>query len=54
MMESSKPDIVIVCVNELSTYKILKVLSNYKCKCLIEKPVGINFEESKNIEIKKQ
>ena len=49
MMESSKPDIVIVCVNELSTYKILKVLSNYKCKCLIEKPVGINFEESKKI-----
>ncbi|OUW95789.1 MAG: hypothetical protein CBD97_02340 [Pelagibacteraceae bacterium TMED237] len=49
MMESSNPDIVIVSVNELSTLKILKILSNYKCKCLIEKPVGINFEESKQI-----
>jgi predicted dehydrogenase len=49
MMELSKPDIVIVCVNELSTYKTLKILSNYKCKSLVEKPIGINFDESKKI-----
>ncbi|MDC3062428.1 Gfo/Idh/MocA family oxidoreductase [Candidatus Pelagibacter sp.] len=49
MMETSKPDIVIVCVNELSTLKILNILSNYNCKCLVEKPIGLNFDQSKKI-----
>ncbi len=49
MMNSTKPDIVVVCVNELSTFKVLETLSKYSCISLIEKPVGINFEESKKI-----
>ena len=49
MMEDTKPDIVIVCVNELATIKILNTLSKYPCVCLIEKPVGINYDQSKKI-----
>ncbi|MDB3982323.1 Gfo/Idh/MocA family oxidoreductase [Candidatus Pelagibacter sp.] len=49
MMLLSKPDIVIVCVSELSTYTVLKKVSNYPCICLIEKPVGLDFIESKKI-----
>ena len=49
MMKESKPDIVFVCVNELSTYKILKTLCKFQCVCLIEKPVGLNFYESQKI-----
>ena len=49
MMNDSCPDLVIVCVNELSTYNILKVICKYSCVCLIEKPVGIDFKESQKI-----
>ena len=49
MMEHAKPDVVIVCVNELSTYKVLKILCKYPCICLIEKPIGINLNESNKI-----
>ena len=49
MMIYAKPDVVIVCVNELSTYGVLKELSLYPCICLIEKPVGINHVESLKI-----
>ena len=49
MMKESKPDIVVVCVSELSTYKMLKTLCKFKCVCLIEKPVGFNFYESQKI-----
>lgn len=49
MMTLSKPDVVVVCVNELATYNVLKILCNYPCICLIEKPVGIDFNESKKI-----
>jgi predicted dehydrogenase len=49
MMMLTKPDIVIVCVSELSTYIVLKKLCNYPCICLIEKPVGLDFLESKKI-----
>lgn len=49
MMMITKPDIVIVSVNETSTYKILKILTKFDIICLIEKPVGFNFYQSEKI-----
>jgi len=49
MMNDTNPDLVIICVNELSTFKVLKIVSKYPCVSLIEKPVGINFEENQKI-----
>lgn len=49
LMKNTKPDIVIVTVNESSSYNIFKKLSKFSCVCLFEKPIGLNFEESEKI-----
>ena len=49
MMNYAKPDVVIVSVNELSTYGVIKELCKFKCVCLIEKPVGIDARQNKKI-----
>lgn len=54
LMKLAKPEIVIVAVNELSTYSVIKELSKFKCICLIEKPVGINAKENKKISLIKK
>lgn len=54
LMKLAKPEIVIVAVNELSTFSVIKELSKFKCICLIEKPVGINVQENKKITLIKK
>ncbi len=49
LYENTKADIVLICVNELSTFKVTLEAIKYSWVCLIEKPVGINFEEQNSI-----
>lgn len=49
MMREVSPDIVFVTVNELSAIKVIEKLSKYPCVCMIEKPAGVDYEESKKI-----
>ena len=44
-----KPDLVIIAVSELSTYKICKKISNYKSVLFIEKPLGYDYLQTKKI-----
>lgn len=44
-----KPNIVIVAVNILNTINVIKQLSKYSGILLIEKPLGVNHEETKKI-----
>jgi hypothetical protein len=49
LYENTHADIVLICVNELSTFNVLLEAFKYSWVCLIEKPVGINFEQQKSI-----
>ena len=49
LMIKTKPDLLVVAVNELSMLSVMKTISNYPCVALIEKPLGINFEENRKI-----
>lgn len=46
---NTRPDLLVVAVNELSMLTVMKTISKYPCVALIEKPLGINFEENKKI-----
>lgn len=46
---SLNPDLVIIAVSELSTYKICQKVSKYNSVLFIEKPLGYNYSETKKI-----
>jgi len=50
MLNKTKPDLVVVAVPELNLKKVCLEAFKYKCKFLIEKPVGFNFEEALYLE----
>lgn len=49
MYKKTKPDGFIVAVSELALKKVLLKVFKYKSTNLVEKPIGINYEESKYI-----
>ena len=49
LMIKTKPDLLVVAVSELSMLSVMKTISKYPCAAIIEKPLGINFEENKKI-----
>jgi hypothetical protein len=49
LYEKSKPDLVIICVSELSLFEVCKEVFTYPWMCLIEKPVGYDLEEARKI-----
>ncbi len=49
LMIDTKPDIVIVCVSPNNTKDICLKLLKYKCIVLVEKPLGLSSEDSKEI-----
>ena len=49
LFAKSKIDLLIVCINEDQVIKNYKEILNFKCTFLFEKPIGINFSETKKI-----
>ena len=49
MYEDTKPDAVIIAVNELSTKDVCFDAFKYPWLCFVEKPVGINFVQAEEI-----
>ena len=50
LLNKTKPDLVVIAVPELNLKKVCLEAFKYKCKFLIEKPVGFNFKEALYIE----
>ena len=50
MYNKTRANAVICAVNEIYTFKILSELSKYNWKILCEKPLGINYIESKKFQ----
>jgi len=49
LMIKTKPDLLVVAVSELAMLSVMKIISKYSCTAIIEKPLGINFEENRKI-----
>jgi predicted dehydrogenase len=49
MMKKVSPNIVIVCVTPSATQEVCGKLFKFNCLSLIEKPIGLNLVEAKNI-----
>ncbi len=49
LYESTKADLVVIAVSVENTKKVCLEASKYPWKCLVEKPFGYNFEETKKL-----
>ena len=49
LFEHKKIDLLVICINEELVIKAYKEILKYKCVFLFEKPLGINFSETKRI-----
>ena len=51
LYEETHADLIVICVSELSVMEICVEAFKYPWICLIEKPIGYNYEQAKNISI---